>query len=73
MTLRLLFVHSRCYVHVTLPIAMYFAWLGFYTQWLIAPAILGVIIVLIGLGVTSEAQVHTPSIYVNSHILLLFI
>jgi hypothetical protein len=38
-------------------VAMYFAWLGFYTQWLIAPALLGVIVVLIGVGITNEAQV----------------
>jgi hypothetical protein len=36
---------------------MYFAWLGFYTSWLIVPAILGLIIFFYGVGSKEDAIV----------------
>jgi hypothetical protein len=40
-----------------MPVGFYFAWLGFYTTWLVIPAIIGFIVFFYGVGVNEEHQV----------------
>jgi hypothetical protein len=38
--------------------AYYFAWLGFYTTWLIVPTIIGIIVFFYGVGVAGDHRVR---------------